>query len=630
VNADEVVGTPREYEVWLAPDWSDYNEKQKKASTWTRVSVRETLYADGRRITQVLDENRAPITTRALAEDRDAAQEKRFKDAQTTASRETAQAERKETRTYTGTDPQTGRPATVTEYESGPPKYDEIKPAGAAGAKEWRTEGTPDGQGGFDNSRPIMAAYVNGQRTGETRAANAKELEDWNLAGQMTRNPGGKTDAQLAADAKEAEARKPKPALTYTTINGQRYTTQTTPGVDGGAPTIQHFGPDGKPVAALPTEPGKDTTTTVTRNGQTYIQHSVAKPDGTSDIYHTDQSGARVQLPAEADKSGYGVEPEGAPEQVYTAGQMTSGLRQYSSWLSAQVKLHKDSGGTQGVSPADATKLMDRRIALAESALKEQEGLANAQSGLLTNATTQRGQTLGETQSRRGAAERISTSAQNTIAPLAAKAGRGKGGLAVDAINAQLGRSREYIDAFGGFRESPEVNPDSFPALAELRRSSMTGIQTAAQGGPQIFDARAMTTPLSPEQTAAAGPPPEIPMTPERVQGIMQNPVFRPQPMATVGTPAPPASNPISNTPITLPPVRDDWAQPAPPLVNPPVGEPGNNPQAPVGQMPPSRFMQETRYGPGNYWDPVQRGAELANRLGIAPEVLKQALGAFG
>lgn len=48
--------------------------------------------------------------------------------AQKQAQTQTDQSERRVTRTYTGTDPTTGKPATVTEYESGPPKYDEIKP----------------------------------------------------------------------------------------------------------------------------------------------------------------------------------------------------------------------------------------------------------------------------------------------------------------------------------------------------------------------------------------------------------------------------------------------------------------------------------------------------------------------
>jgi hypothetical protein len=44
---------------------------------------------------------------------------------------------------------------------------------------------------------------------------------------------------------------------------------------------------------------------------------------------------------------------------------------------------------------------------------------------------------------------------------------------------------------------------------------------------------------LSPEEAAAVPGPPAIPMTPERVQGIMDNPVFRPMaPAAYPGTAA--------------------------------------------------------------------------------------------
>lgn len=43
----------------------------------------------------------------------------------------------------------------------------------------------------------------------------------------------------------------------------------------------------------------------------------------------------------------------------------------------------------------------------------------------------------------------------------------------------------------------------------------------------------------------------------------------------------------------------------------------------------PARFMQEQRYGPGNYFDPVQRSAELSQRLGIPPDIMQAALGSL-
>ena len=60
---------------------------------------------------------------------------------------------------------------------------------------DWHPEGTPDPNtpSGYDNSRPIMARTVNGQR--ETRAPNSAEPEGLNEAQQRSRNPGGLTDA---------------------------------------------------------------------------------------------------------------------------------------------------------------------------------------------------------------------------------------------------------------------------------------------------------------------------------------------------------------------------------------------------------------------------------------------------
>lgn len=152
-------------------------------------------------------------------------------------------------------------------------------PPSGSTAKDWRTEGTPLPGGGFDNSKPIMAAYVNGQRTGETRQPTAGELKDWNEAGQMTRNPGGKTDAQIDTERRQqdadarAAADRNKPSVTIkedasgqlvaisvypdgrpstTESLGVRGTPQQVKGPDG---TTYERGPDGtyKPAAGIPT-----------------------------------------------------------------------------------------------------------------------------------------------------------------------------------------------------------------------------------------------------------------------------------------------------------------------------------------------------------------------------------------
>lgn len=360
-----------------------------------------------------------------------------------------------------------------------------------------------------------------------------------------------------------------------------------------------------------------------------------------------EQRSAGAERRAE-EQGAFGVEPAGAPEMTYTVGQMSAGLRQYSQWLSQQVKLHKDTNGAQGIAPNEATKLMERRIALAESTLKEQEGLANVQASQRGQDITQRGQTLSDTAGRRSAAQALHTNALSTFVPLATRLGPGGGALLSQAINDTLASGRGYVDSFGGLRESPEISADSFPALAELRRASMAGIQTAAQGGPRIFDIR--TPPPSGADVEAANQAAQ--------SGFREaiGPLLGPPPAAPAAAPAaapivPPANNPIDGTPIALPtqmpgaparlPIRDDWSTdpgltPLPPFVTPDRYQPAppinlDPSQGPVGMQPPMRAIQEMRYGGGNYFDPDLAGNDLSMRLGIPPEIMSRAIsGLYG
>lgn len=525
-----------------------------------------------------------------------------------------------------------------------------------------RVEGTPLPGGGFDNEQPVQVWRRPDGTVVKTEPLTPDERKKWDEDRQRSRNPGAKSDSEIKTETDRAEATRKADDGTVVDVtysgtgkNRKKVTTyksgrKTTEDAATAAVAVSTtYDPDGTKV----TKYDDGTETREQQNPVTTAQEGRAAS--------ADQRAA--------EKDSFGVEPDDAPPMTYTVGQLSSGLKTYSSWLSSQVKLYTDSGGKQGIKPAEATRLMERRIALAESSLREQEGLGNAQKGLLDNATTQRGQSLTETQSRRGTAERIVTNSQSNILPLVKFAGKGGGGLAVDAMNAALDRGRQYVDSFGGMRESPEVSPDSFPALAQLRQSAMAGIQTAAQGGPQIFDPRNPPT--------APGAPAAPPVT---------------------GTPVPAATNPVSNTPVLLPPSRP--STPAPPPVAPPAdaqaaanagpvpgqdpnvwtpppadaqaaanagpvpgqdpniwttivgapapqdyGRPGMNvlPQqtSQIGAVPVDaaaagggvmktmspRFMQEQRYGPGNFFDPEQRGAELMARLGIDPSIMKQAIG---
>ena len=434
-------------------------------------------------------------------------------------------------------------------------------------------------------------------RDAQTAATNTRQQEQDARQARIDEQNAA-TQAANASRAASAESRAAAAATradnkTETVVggDGKRYTRVTTVSADGNTVTVKNFGPDGKEVAEIP--------------GET--------------------------------KDQYEPEPEGAPDTPLMVGQLTSGLRQYSQYLDQQVKLHKDTNGAQGVSPDRATKLMARRIALAESTIKEQENLTSGQKGLLDNATTQRGQSLSDTQNRRGVAERIATDVNR----------RGDERLkfllpenAADHIAArqeEMQNALAYASQWGGMRENPEVDPGSFPALADLRAASMQGIRTPGPP-PQIFDARTIQAP-PPDPVAAAA------------AATMANPAFRPAPpvQGSVAAPIqPPAVNPVDGSPIALPTqlptpsmtpgtpsaVGDTGAPPAPLPINPPAGENGNDPTRPVGMLPSTlspRFMQEARYGEGSYFDPDLAGQQLSLELNIPPEIMKRAIsGLYG
>jgi hypothetical protein len=293
MDPNSIVGAPKDRWVWLAPDWSDHKpETAKQPSGYTRVRVRDIPFADGRIVTVVLDEAgrpvaadgtpTAPAQARVLDQITDPDQERRFKDQQTAASREQAQAERKVVRTYTGTDPQTGRPAAVTEYESGPPKYEEI---------------------GAEASSPTA------QRTAREEAeiaANAALPPDQDPRSETNAERAARADARIKEQGEQARreqgtARAPS-VQTVQGGDGQTYTRVVTIG-ENGAPTIKQYGPNGQEVAQIPGEKEKPSVRQVQgSDGQTYTIVTTMNASGTPTVTTYDPGGKVVSaVPTKAD-----------------------------------------------------------------------------------------------------------------------------------------------------------------------------------------------------------------------------------------------------------------------------------------------------------------------------------------
>jgi hypothetical protein len=356
MNPDEIIGRPSDREVWLAPDWS--NSKPITAPQpkgWTRVSVRDTMYANGRIVTEVLDADRNPIKNQILDQQIDDKQAERFQREQQQGQRQTDQSERRVTSEYPSTypagHPQAGQPAMRTDYESGPSKYAPM-PASAANAMPAgsypRTEGTRLPDGTYDNSQPVQVWHAPDGSVVKIEPLTADERSRWEREKNQGAGVGAYTDTQVAENAGKNKATseqgavpgypgwtqrttkdasgeltlyyppgqpdKPQTSLpekpdaptkpTYQTIkggDGQEYIRSITIGADG-KPVIQAYDGQGHPVAAIPgeKEPPK-LTQTRGDDGQVYTTVTTIGADNKITVQTVDQQGKPVEkIPTKA------------------------------------------------------------------------------------------------------------------------------------------------------------------------------------------------------------------------------------------------------------------------------------------------------------------------------------------
>lgn len=227
-----------------------------------------------------------------------------------------------------------------------------------------------------------------------------------------------------------------------------------------------------------------------------------------------------------------GSTPEGAPVASGKLGEAAADLAAFTEWLN---KERRKPGSTMTNEQAD--KLLAQRHAYWKTALDEQQGIVNAQSTAQGQAISQRGQTLGDLSNRRSSATSIANQAAGDFMPLMTKLGSNSvaGGASIaDAIRAARVNAQDFVTMTGANREVPEIMPG--PALASVNGMALPGQSNLNvrpnTAPPNAIGAGVVPGAMAPQQAAKVAPPPEIPMTPERVQGIMANPVFRPQPMA--------------------------------------------------------------------------------------------------
>ncbi len=475
----------------------------------------ERRYADGRVVTQYFKRG-APLPAGQQPKDpvvreetiTDKEQERRFKEQKETAKPEPVTAPPTQPNIVTR-DPATGNLVTTPN-----PNY--TPPAGAAGTKEWRPEGTPDGRGGFDNSKPIMAAYVNGQRTGETRQPTGDELKDWYTAAELTRN-NGKTDAQIEAERK---ANKPAAADNVGTPTGN--VRQSTA---GGTTTkeVEYVLPDGRkewrtqtasdPQAEAERNRPDTKTETVTKNGVVYTRQVTTPKDGSAPTIRTfgpDGKELPGGIPGDAQIAN-------APPFNPDWNKPALGLIEYASAVRARPDLTDEQ----------KAKLITEAHVLAQATTSQANSVLNSQQTEAGRATSERGQDVSMANSRLGAASSNFSTAVNAAQ---ADTKYSLGPEAASVLPYYLAIAQANGRAYGGFNTPPAVNPGA--AVTQMHGQTIPGLGNmlpATVGAPPSTDAVPTAPPMpGPEQAQAA----------DNAAQIMANPIFAPQPVAPPPAPA--------------------------------------------------------------------------------------------
>lgn len=555
MDKDQILG-----EGWIESTEDANDPKSTPANTYAY----RRKYADGRVVTQYFRRNQEGVVREATTIDTE--QEKRFKDAQAQAGRGDQEGDTR--------GPQTGPTREV--YRGGKwvtepnPIYQQPATAG-----DWRTEGTPDGQGGFDNSRPIMVRTVNGKR--EERQPTAAELKDWNEAGQRTRNPGGKSDAEIAAEKEKADAAAARargetradsaearaaaaagqPDVKTETVvkNGQTYTRQISTPRNGGPPTIRTFGPDGKEL------PGG-----IPGDAQTPTNLPPFVPDW--------------------NKPGLGAYEWAA--MVRARPDMTDELKD-----KAIRAVHQDVTGI----------------------INQANAVLSAQQAEASRATSERGQDVGM------ANQRLSTSSSNFATAARQAADDTKYSLGPEAKSVMpyyLAMAQATGMGYGGFNTPPPVQTGA--AIGQMQGQTIPGL-----AGMSTFQPTGATSPVAAGAPPVAGASPDgaaVEAERQRVMGQNGALLAPPPPVGappTAGEPGGPplAPGPVAPTPPGPVPVPDAGAPYTPQAAGgAPIFSPGPRP-APgsINSVPPQPVGPGSPAG-GNVQMAPAGGGGLASMLG--------------
>jgi hypothetical protein len=510
VDPNSTAGSPRDYWVWLAPDWSDYQESEKAPAGktgWTRVKVRETLYNDGRIVRNVLDAGGAPVSAegtpaaspaaaRALdaTPQYDKEQQKRFKDAQTAATnavptpaeQRTAREEAEIARNAAL--PPEQDPRSETDAQRAARADARIKEQGAAAAKPATPKGDIQTIGGrIKEYNPATGAYD----IDHGPSAAPKEPDK----PQVVAGTLNTTSPNVGIVGPDGQTVTWIPNKNYQNPNPQPIS------IPGNPRVIQWDDGPGKPIR--------------TEKNPAYIKPSKIQPhpsDPNRMVNVTeDDAGNPVILPVD-DKTV--IKPADLPVLQAKYGEIAQGLGALAQDLNSRYA----RGEITEKQKNDAFTAAHQQ---AQTQVSEINQILDTSKAIWSGELTQRGQSLGETQSRRGFAQNIFDRAAATGMGIATSAGPGHGKDIAAGVGALMNIGQRYAEGMGGFRESPEVALP--PALQQARGIGIPGYGAAgAPPGPPGAQA-------SPDQAAAAGA--EAQRQQQQAGGAgLPPPIFRPPP----------------------------------------------------------------------------------------------------
>lgn len=451
---------------------------------------------------------------------------------------------------------------------------------------EWRTEGTPDGRGGFDNSRPIMVRTVNGKR--EERQPTGAELKDWNVAQQMSRNPGGKTDADIAAEKAKDDATVSDVAYTgtgkgrqkVTTYKSGRKATEAAP-TNATATSATYETRDGKPVKVTKYDDGTEAL-------------EEQKPTPGQVIKGGGANGEDVQAIVDPKTGQISYQPiTGAVGNKPVPPKIATFVPDINQPAYGALTYQRDVFAAEAAGQITSTQreeLLTRAHQTATSyGAQHQNAVTDAQTAW-TDLANARNQQAAEQQNRSVLSNSILDSATKTGLEISKYAKQGSGSAVTPYLMQGLGMQAAM------YRDLPPVAVP--PMLQDAYGRVMGTGQTAPSAG---FTPGGAAAPAAPPGMAAFNPGAAAQAEAARQQA-MAHPVFAPQPPVNLAAPPPPVNSFVSE-PIP--------GQPVPPAANP---------NAPIGMAPMSGFMQ------GSFLDshPV---ASVLRRAGIPDEILMQTFG---